>query len=175
MEKRIIDELNNSMEATWAYLVNVHSCLVGLSYYVNIGSYESSIEGLFKDFFLPELISNQWGACLSDNTHECLKTFYKSWMAFIKKTPYGESSFVFLDEEYKELVKNQLIPAIILLEQDISNLESEHSFKTKPLKSKPVMEIFNPAIQPEKEDLLWRVSNLYALLLKHKIIEKVTP
>jgi hypothetical protein len=62
-----------------------------------------------------------------------------------------------------------------LLESDLYELERNNDFVSKPLKKKPIIEIFQPENRPENEDLLWRVSNLYSLLLKHDIIERKVP
>lgn len=170
MEKSIITELNNSTEQAWAYLVHIHSGLVGLCFYENIGSYESSIESLFQDFYFHELLNNKWGECINDRTRESLSIFYKSWSEYIKNTPYGESSFVFFDADYQKLVRAKLVPAIKFLEGDLDDLERNNDFV-----SKPIIEIFQPENRPNNEDLLWRVSNLYSLLLKHDIIERKVP
>lgn len=172
MEKRIITELNNSKEQTWAYLVHIHSGLVGLCFYENIGSYESSIESLFQDFYFHELLNNKWGECISNRTRESLNIFYKSWSEYIKNTPYGESSFVFFDSDYQKLVRTKLVPAIKFLEGDLDELERNNDFVSKPIKRRPIIEIFQPENRPNNEDLLWRVSNLYSLLIKHDIIER---
>ncbi len=175
MEKRFITDLNNSIEQTWAYLVHTHSGLLGLCFYENIGSYESSIESLFQDFYFHELLNNEWGDCLSDKTRESLNVFYASWWEYIKNTSYGESCFVFYDVRYQEIIRTKLIPAINLLEDDLDELERNNDFVLKPLKRKPIIEIFQPENRPNNEDLLWRVSNLYSLLLKHDIIDSKVP
>ena len=82
---------------------------------------------------------------------------------------------MFFDSDYQKLVRAKLVPAIKFLEGDLDELDRNNNFVSKPIKRKPIIEIFQPENRPNNEDLLWRVSNLYSLLLKHDIIERKVP
>ncbi len=131
-------------------------------------------QGLYEDFYFKELINGEWGYQLvSLDTRNHLRNFHINWREYVAKKPFGDDFFVFYDKEWHELVNNFLLPALESLEKDIlKNDLKEVQFEESVLTFESYKNIYNPKLRPTDEELIWKVTNLYQLLLDKRIISK---
>lgn len=167
----ITNDFSNSNVMQAIYLHHIYNALKFCTSYFNVGSYEVSFQALYEDFHFKELINNEWGESLtSRSTTEKLMLFHLKWKEYVDNKPFGDSFFVFYDNEYHQLVYQVLLPALDALENDIKlNRIDEIIYEDISLKFESYKENFDLTRRPTDEDVLWKISNIYNLLeLKHK-------
>jgi hypothetical protein len=156
--------LPEDFKSTKLNLVEIHENLSGwltYSYY----SYRMSDSDLFQSLYFKELLNKDWGQCiLSNGTYEKGDVFYRNWLKYRLKKPYGDDNvFVYLDEDWLTLLHEYLIPFLKNLEFDFLNHAIEFvSFEKRLDKSK----------KPSNEDILRNAAHLYRLLMENNIIHK---
>lgn len=174
MEKYLLDELNQNEKQIKVFLLYIHHFLRHCSTYVNQGSYGCNFQALYDDFYFSELLNREWGyPYVSEPSIELLNLFHKKWVEYVYRTPYGDSFFVFYDPDWHKIVVDSLIPALKSFENDLFNHNIvSPEFETISNEFIKIDDFYNPKSRPSESELLWKVTNLYQLLLDKKIINK---
>lgn len=166
--------INISDEMHGVYLYYIHSSLKYCTCYYNIGSYGSSFQSLFEDFYFIELLERKWGkALLSHETLNLLNEFYLEWKNYILENPFGSDFFVFFDKDYRMLIREFLIPALDSMERDLVDQNLDRiEVEGNVLKLESYKEIYKPDNRPSDDEIIWKVNHLYSLLEDYQIIKK---
>lgn len=173
MEKYLLDELNQNEKQIKINLLHIHHLLLNCSTYVNQRSYECTFQGLYEDFYFSELLKREWGfQFVSNSTIELLNIFHYKFRKYVISKPFGDSFFVFYDPEWNKIVTNSLIPALKALETDLFNNDIVDPEFESVVKFIKIDDFYNPKSKPSESELLWKVNNLYQLLLDKRIISK---
>lgn len=171
---KISKEFANSNIMQAIYLLHIYEALNNCTSYHGRGNYEIAFQALYEDFYFIELLKYEWGKeLISLSTIQKLKGFHHEWKKFVKEKPYGDSFFVFYDQEYHELISQFLIPSLELFENDIisSNI-AEIYYEDVILKFTSYRESFDPRRRPSDEDMVWKITNLCDLLLNQHLLKK---
>ena len=155
--------MNENNDRITPNLSYIHFHLCSLSYYNNNNF--AAEESLVEDHFYLQLLKREWGNdILRDETFSLLQKFRTSWMIYKMEKHYSENLlFVSIDPDWKNIIKYDLIPALLEMEKDLDKYQIEYG---------PIMKNYKPDNFPPVEDILRVGSILYKSLLDNKIITK---
>ena len=154
---------NYLMDSTKNNLSYIHFHLGTISYYNK--NFFAAEESLIEDWDFYGLLNKEWAVeILSNHTFELLTKFRQKWLGYKNEKYFdGDSVFMSIDPDWKNIVTEYLVPTLQSMESDFDKHEIEYV---------PILNSYNPDLLPPIEAILQRGSILHKLLLENKIITK---